>query len=161
MPKQSAGILMFRFYQKELQVLLVHPGGPFFKNKDAGSWSIPKGEFGPGEEPLSAAIREFTEELGTVPEGNFIPLTKIVQKGGKSVFAWIIEGDLDSTAFTCNTFSMEWPPRSGRRQEFPEIDKAEWFNLQAAREKMLESQQPLLAELEAKVNVLNKSSGRT
>lgn len=151
MPKQSAGLLMYRFFQKELLVLLVHPGGPFFRNKDAGVWSIPKGEFQPDEDPLSAAIREFSEELGTVPDGNFIPLTRIVQKSGKSVFAWMLEGDLDPSAVNCNTFSMEWPPRSGRMQEFPEIDKAEWFALNAAKEKILESQLPLLVELEEKV----------
>lgn len=151
MPKQSAGLLMYRFFQKELQVLLVHPGGPFFKNKNAGVWSIPKGEFKPDEDPLSAAIREFREELGIVAEGDFIPLSRIVQKGGKSVYAWMLEGDLDPAAVNCNTFSMEWPPRSGRKQEFPEIDKAEWFALTAAKEKILESQLPLLVELEGKV----------
>src|SRR5687768_10940390 len=120
MPKQSAGLLLYRFFQNELQVLLVHPGGPYFKNKDAGVWSLPKGEFQPGEDPLKAAIREFTEELGTVPEGNFIPLTRIVQKGGKSVYAWMVESDFDTTKIHSNNFSLEWPPRSGRMQEFPE-----------------------------------------
>src|SRR5687767_7930204 len=137
MPRQSAGLLMYRFINRELQVLLVHPGGPFFKNKDAGSWSIPKGEFEPGEEPLQAAIREFTEELGTSPAGSFIPLSTIVQKGGKTVFSWMVEGDLDPASFTCNTFSMEWPPRSGKRQDFPEIDKAEWLNVRDAKKKIL------------------------
>ena len=139
---------MYRFLNRELQVLLVHPGGPFFKNKDAGSWSIPKGEFEPGEEPLKAAIREFTEELGTSPAGNFIPLSTIVQKGGKTVFAWMVEGDLDPASFTCNAFSMEWPPRSGKTQDFPEIDKAEWLSVPAAKKKILLSQVPLLEEVE-------------
>ncbi len=142
---------MYRFHNKELQVLLVHPGGPFFKNKDAGSWSIPKGEFESGEEPLTAAIREFTEELGTTPTGNFIPLSTIVQKGGKTVFAWMVEGNLNPADFTCNTFSMEWPPRSGKQQDFPEIDKAEWFTVCDAKKKMLVSQIPLLEEAEKKL----------
>lgn len=161
MPKQSAGLLLYRFSQKEMQVLLVHPGGPFFKNKDAGTWSLPKGEFQPGEEPLAAAIREFKEELGTVPEGNFIPLTRIVQKGGKSVYAWALEADFDTAVIHCNTFSLEWPPSSGRMQEFPEIDKAEWFKIPTAKEKILESQLFLLVELENKVNsALKPESGR-
>ena len=148
MPKQSAGLLLYRFFQNELQVLLVHPGGPYFKNKDAGVWSLPKGEFQPGEDPLKAAIREFTEELGTVPEGNFIPLTRIVQKGGKSVYAWMVEADFDTTKIHSNNFSLEWPPRSGRMLEFPEIDRAEWLTITTAKEKILESQLPLLLELE-------------
>ena len=142
---------MYRHYKNEVQVLLVHPGGPFFKRKDAGAWSIPKGEFEQDEDPLKAAIREFTEELGTAPDGTFITLSKIIQKGGKSVCAWMVEGDLDPAGFTCNTFSMEWPPRSGKRQDFPEIDKAEWFNVNEAKKKILESQVPLLEELEAKL----------
>lgn len=152
MPKQSAGLLLYRFRSNELQVLLVHPGGPFFKKKDLGAWSIPKGEYEPSEDPLQAAIREFTEELGSAPKGNFIPLSKIIQKGGKAVLAWMVEGDLDTSEISCNTFTMEWPPRSGKRQEFPEIDKAEWFTVSEAKSKILESQKPLLEELEGKLN---------
>jgi predicted NUDIX family NTP pyrophosphohydrolase len=143
---------MYRVIENELEVLLVHPGGPFFKNKDAGAWSVPKGEFEPDEDPLKAAIREFTEELGTVPEGDFVPLTPIIQKGGKTVVAWTFQGTLDAVAIKSNTFFMEWPPRSGKRQEFPEIDKAEWFSLSVAKQKILESQMPLLVELEQQLN---------
>src|SRR5687768_7702747 len=151
MPKQSAGLLLYRLHRNELQVLLVHPGGPFFQKKDAGAWSIPKGEFQPGEDPLKAAIREFKEELGSLPTGDFIPLSKIIQKGGKTVSAWMINGDLETSGLKSNTFSMEWPPRSGKQQEFPEIDKAEWFSVSVAKTKILESQLPLLKELEVKL----------
>src|SRR5215475_2400350 len=116
MPKQSAGLLMFRRGRGELQVLLVHPGGPFWKNKDLGSWTIPKGEIAPGEDPLTTAQREFSEELGVEPRGTFVPLAPIKQKGGKMVRAWAIEGDWDTAQLKSNTFKLEWPPRSGNFQ---------------------------------------------
>src|SRR5436190_3387104 len=136
MPKVSAGLLMYRRRGGRLQVLLVHPGGPFWRNKDAGAWTIPKGEVPDGEDLLSAARREFEEELGVRPEGTFAPLTVVREKGGKQVHAWCVEGDLDTAAVRSNTFMMEWPPKSGKQAEFPEVDRAEWFDLPAAREKI-------------------------
>jgi predicted NUDIX family NTP pyrophosphohydrolase len=130
-----------------MDVLLVHPGGPIWAKRDAGAWSIPKGEPEAGEDPLHAARREFAEELGRSVDGKFIPLTRVRQAGGKVVHAWALEADLDATSITSNTFSMEWPPRSGRQQAFPEIDRAEWFPLDVAREKILAGQAPLLDEL--------------
>jgi predicted NUDIX family NTP pyrophosphohydrolase len=146
--KASAGLLLYRGSPQGLEVLLVHPGGPFWKKKDAGAWSIPKGEYGEDEDPLAAARREFEEETGAAVEGEFLPLTPIRQKGGKQVLAWAVRADFDPSVLRSNLFSMEWPPRSGRQQEFPEVDRAEWFPLDAAREKILESQKPLLDELE-------------
>ena len=122
--KQSAGILLYRSADPETEVLLVHPGGPFWKNKDAGAWTIPKGEFEESEDPLAAAIREFKEETGFTLHGEFIALTPIQQKAGKIVYAWAIEGDIDATKVKSNFFEMEWPPKSGKKQSFPEIDKA-------------------------------------
>lgn len=145
--KQSAGILMYRKYKKQLQVLLVHPGGPFWKNKDAGAWSIPKGEFNADEDSLNAAVREFQEELGLQPAGNFLHLNPIKQKSGKIVHAWAVEGDVDITKITSNEFEIEWPPRSGKKASFPEIDKAGWFNIPDAREKMVSAQTAFLNEL--------------
>jgi predicted NUDIX family NTP pyrophosphohydrolase len=147
MQKQSAGILMYRLRNAELQVFLVHPGGPFWAKKDAGAWSIPKGEF-ESEDPLEAAKREFQEETGFQPEGVLVPLKPVKQPSGKIVFAWALEGDYDPIRPTSNTFTMEWPPRSGRQKEFPEVDRAEWFSMPAAREKILKGQLPLLDELE-------------
>jgi predicted NUDIX family NTP pyrophosphohydrolase len=118
MPRVSAGLLMYRFHDGKLQVLLAHPGGPYFKNKDDGAWSIPKGEIEAGEDLLEAAQREFKEEIGVVPSGPFIALTPITQKGGKIVHAWAFEGDCDPSASVSNTFTMEWPPKSGRQMEF-------------------------------------------
>jgi len=131
-----------------LEVLLAHPGGPFWAKKDAGAWGIPKGEIGELEDPLVAARRELLEETGLAVEGRFIPLTPIRQKGGKTVHAWAIEGDCDPAAIRSNVFTMEWPPKSGKTREFPEIDRAGWFSLAEARVKILESQMPLLDELE-------------
>lgn len=145
--KQSAGILLYRRSARALEVLLVHPGGPFWAKKDAGAWSIPKGELADGEDPLAAARRELCEETGAAVEGEFVALTPLVQRGGKTVYAFAVEADLDVGRLRSNTFSMEWPPRSGRQQEFPEVDRAEWFDIAAAREKLLESQRPLLDEL--------------
>lgn len=145
---KSAGILMYRRKAGKIQVLLVHPGGPFWKNRDAGAWSIPKGEYGPDEDPLAAARREFQEEIGITPEGSFVRLPDIRQKGGKQVSAWALPGDLDASRVAGGTFEMEWPPRSGKKAIFPEIDRAEWFSLNTAREKILSSQIPLIDALE-------------
>ena len=147
MPKRSAGLLMFRWRGEELEVFLVHPGGPFWAKKDAGAWSIPKGEYAEDEDPLTAARREFEEETGMAAAGEFIPLTDIKQAGGKIVKAWAIEGDCDAAAAKSNMFSMEWPPKSGRMREFPEIDRAEWFPIGAAREKLLKGQVGFLDQL--------------
>lgn len=135
MAKESAGILLVR-KKPELQVFLVHPGGPYFVNKDAGSWTIPKGEFTAEESPLEAAKREFLEETGTAIDGNFIPLPAVKQKGGKIVYAWTVEGDIDEQTIRSNTFTIEWPPRSGKNKSFPEIDRAAWFSLSVAKEKI-------------------------
>ena len=130
-----------------MDVLLVHPGGPIWAKRDAGAWSIPKGEPEAGEDALTAARREFAEELGRGVDGTFIPLSPVRQPGGKVVHAWAVEADFDTSSITSNTFSMEWPPRSGRQQVFPEIDRAEWFPLDVARQKILAGQTPLLDEL--------------
>ena len=132
-------------------MLLVHPGGPFWQKRDAGAWQIPKGKIDEGEELLAAALREFKEELGVALEGTAQPLTRIRQAAGKWVDTFAIEGDLDADAIVSETFEMEWPPRSGRIQTYPEIDRARWFPLHEARPKMLESQIPLLDELEARL----------
>jgi predicted NUDIX family NTP pyrophosphohydrolase len=147
LPKASAGLLMFRRCGAEQEVLLVHPGGPFWTKRDLAAWSIPKGEFAPGEDPLAVARREFEEETGISPEGEFIPLSPCRQAGGKVVHAWAIEGDCDPTAIVSNTFVMEWPPRSGRQQEFPEIDRAAWFPLDIAKRKLVSGQVGLVDEL--------------
>ena len=149
--KKSAGILLYRWRAGELEVLLVHPGGPFWARKDAGAWSIPKGEIADGEDALAVAKREFREETGFPVEGEFAALAPIVQRGGKTVHAYAVEGDLDVGQLRSNTFSLEWPPRSGRRQEFPEVDRGGWFDLAAARAKLLEAQRPLIDELEARL----------
>jgi predicted NUDIX family NTP pyrophosphohydrolase len=148
MPERSAGILLYRVGDRSLEVLLVHPGGPFFARKDDGAWGIPKGLYEDDEEPLAAARREFAEELGSpCPDGPALELGEIRQKNGKRVTAWALQGDLDAETITSNTFTIEWPPRSGRRQEFPEIDRAGWFTLDAARVKILAAQAPLLDRL--------------
>jgi predicted NUDIX family NTP pyrophosphohydrolase len=140
MAKVSSGILLFRKQSSSIEILLVHPGGPFFAKKDEGSWTIPKGELIDDEEPLSAAIREFEEETGYKPAGDFIELPAIKQKGGKIVQCWAVTGDLDPATITSNTFEMEWPPRSGKKKSFPEIDKAAWFSIDTARQKINERQ---------------------
>ena len=145
--KTSAGILLYRRRPHGPEVLLAHPGGPFWVKRDLGAWTIPKGEIDAGEEPLAAARREFAEETGAAAEGPAVALTPIRQKGGKLVHAWAVEGDCDADAIRSNRFEMEWPPRSGRRVEFPEIDRAAWFPLEAARERILSAQVPLLEEL--------------
>jgi predicted NUDIX family NTP pyrophosphohydrolase len=136
MGKVSAGLLMYRQRNQRLEVLLVHLGGPFWAKKDAGAWFVPKGEVNPGEEELSAAKREFTEETGLVPGENLLPLGSVKHKSGKQVLAWAFEGDCDPSTLRSNTFEMEWPPRSGKTREFPEIDRAAFFTTETAREKM-------------------------
>jgi predicted NUDIX family NTP pyrophosphohydrolase len=149
--KRSAGLLLYRKCHGRLEVFLVHPGGPFWAKKDAGAWTIPKGEIGPDEDPLAAARRETAEETGFTPDGRFVELPVIRQKAGKFVHAWAIEAECDATQLRSNLFSMEWPPRSGRMAEFPEVDRGAWFPMDEAREKLLESQHPLLEALESLV----------
>ncbi|MFZ1933592.1 MAG: NUDIX domain-containing protein [Thermoguttaceae bacterium] len=149
MPRISAGLLMYRIKDGAIEVLLAHPGGPYFVNKDDGAWTIPKGEPNAGEDLLATAQREFAEETGLTPIGPFIPLEPIEQKGGKIVYAWAFRGDCDPAALESNTFTMEWPPKSGRQQEFPEIDRADFFGLAAARRKIKPGQEAFLDELEA------------
>jgi predicted NUDIX family NTP pyrophosphohydrolase len=148
MARQSAGILLHRRRNGAPEVMLVHPGGPLWSKKDDGAWSIPKGEFEPGESAEAVAQREFREETGCdVPDGERVPLAPCRQKGGKLVLAFAVAGDCDAGAVRSNSFSMEWPPRSGRRQEFPEVDRAGWFGVDEARRKIMPGQAPLLEEL--------------
>lgn len=147
MAKQSAGILLYRFSNKQLQVFLAHPGGPFFRNKDAGSWTIPKGEFDDSEEALTAARREFEEETGQPINGDFIALEPITQKGGKKVYAWAVQGDINHETIVSNVFEIEWPPRSGKKQTFPEVDKAAWFSVEEAKIKINPAQVGLIEDL--------------
>ena len=148
MSKKSAGLLLFREASGPVEVLLVHPGGPFWSKKDKGAWSIPKGELSDDEDPLNAAVREVKEELGEAVTGDFIALQPRHQPGGKIVYAWAVRSGFDSARIKSNTFSIEWPPRSGRRQAFPEIDKAGWFGLDTARAKISKGQAGFLDELE-------------
>jgi len=148
MPKKSAGLLLYRKRHDSLDVFLVHPGGPFWANKDDGAWSIPKGEFDAGEDPLDAAKREFREETSLVLEGECRPLKPIRQRGGKIVYAWAMYSELEPTAINSNTFSMEWPLGSGTMRTFPEVDRAAWFKIELARLKILKSQLNLLDQLE-------------
>ncbi|MFI5186941.1 MAG: NUDIX domain-containing protein [Chitinophagales bacterium] len=146
--KQSAGILLFRIKKREPEVFLCHPGGPIYKNKDAGIWTIPKGEFNEGEEPLAAAKREFREETGSEINGSFISLDPVKYKDGrKIVYAWAVEGDIDAGSIQSNSFPLEWPPKSGKYIDVPEIDRGEWFSAEVARQKILSSLLPLLEEL--------------
>ena len=147
MAKTSAGLLLYRWREGRLEVFLVHPGGPFWARKDEGAWSIPKGELAAGEDPLVAARREFAEETGLVPDGAFVALTPLRQAGGKIVHAFALEGDCDPSAIRSNSFTIEWPPRSGERREFPEVDRAGWFALAEAQRKILKGQLGLLAQL--------------
>ena len=148
MARRSAGILLYRIADGVPEVFLVHPGGPFWARRDAGAWSIPKGEHGDDEDPRACARREFEEETGTrLPPGELVELGSVKQKGGKLVSAWAAEGDLDADSIRSNTFTMEWPPRSGRTAEFPEVDRAAWLGIDAAREKLLEGQRPFLDRL--------------
>ena len=147
MSKKSAGILLYRFKKESLEIFLVHPGGPFWKNKDEGAWMIPKGEFNDAEAPLDAAKREFKEETGFDPPEKLIELTPIKQKSGKIVFAWAGEGNIDPQKLHSNLFEMEWPPYSGKKQKFHEVDKANWFSISEAKEKINPAQIKLLEEI--------------
>jgi predicted NUDIX family NTP pyrophosphohydrolase len=149
MPLRSAGILMYRIRDGAIEVLLAHPGGPFWRRRDDGAWTIPKGEIGAGETPEAAARREFREEIGVEPIGELRPLGAIRQRAGKYVEAFALEGDFDVALLASNTFEIEWPPRSGRLATFPEVDRIGWFTLPIAREKILEAQRPLLDRLAA------------
>jgi predicted NUDIX family NTP pyrophosphohydrolase len=148
MPKISAGIVLFRFQNRALQVFLVHPGGPFWAKKDVGAWSIPKGLLDQDEDPLAAAQREFREETGFTVSGNFLQLKPVKQKSGKVIHAWAVEGDCNPTEMKSNTFSLEWPPRSGKQEEFPEVDHAAWFDIKEAKERISPGQLGLLEELQ-------------
>ena len=150
MPKLSAGLLVYRRTGGELEVLIVHPGGPFWAKKDDGAWSVPKGEYEPDEDPLEVALREFEEEIGAEPpdHATAVSLGELRQPSGKVVRAWAVEGDLDVSEVRSNTFEMEWPPRSGRTQEFPEVDRAGWFGPEEARRKLLRGQVGFLDRLE-------------
>jgi predicted NUDIX family NTP pyrophosphohydrolase len=149
MAKRSAGLLLYRRGDRGLEVLLVHPGGPFWRAKDLGAWSLAKGEIDPGEEPAACALREFEEETGTRLEGVPVPLGEVRQAGGKTVIGFALEGDLDADAIRSITFELEWPPRSGRRQSYPEVDRAAWFTLEEAREKLNAAQAAFLDRLVA------------
>jgi predicted NUDIX family NTP pyrophosphohydrolase len=148
MGRKSAGLLMYRFKEKALEVLLVHPGGPYWRAKESGCWSIPKGECLDNEEPFEAAKREFLEETGLTPVGQFYLLTEVKQAGGKRVKAWAFAGDCDPATLQSNTFTMEWPPRSGQMQTFPEVDRAGWFPLAEAKRRIVGAQSAFLDELE-------------
>ncbi len=146
--KLSAGILLYRIRSQTIQALLVHPGGPFWAKKDDGAWSIPKGEYEDGADALEAAKREFHEEMGFEVQGETVPLKPLRQPSGKVISVWAVEGDIDATLIRSIGFRMEWPPKSGRFQEFPEVDRAEWFDLSTARRKISAGQAPFLAQLE-------------
>ena len=158
MAKQSAGLLLYRRTGANPELFLVHPGGPFWAKKDAGAWSIPKGLIEGHESPLAAAKREFKEETGTLPHGTFIELGSFKQPSSKLIFAWAVEGDFHPANLKCNSFSMEWPPKSGRTQEFPEVDRAAWFKASKAARKIAKGQLPIIQELFHRLGV--KSSRR-
>jgi predicted NUDIX family NTP pyrophosphohydrolase len=147
MPKRSAGVLMYRRGASGVELLLVHPGGPFWKKKDLGAWSIPKGEYAEGEDPRAVATREFDEETGVCPSGDFLPLGDVVQGGGKVVTGFALKGDFDPATLRSNTFELEWPPKSGRKASFPEVDRAEWFSPAEARAKILKGQSEFIDRL--------------
>ncbi|WP_213806629.1 NUDIX domain-containing protein [Granulicella sp. dw_53] len=153
--KRSAGLLMYRKRQGEVEVFLVHPGGPFWARKDQGAWTIPKGEYENDEEPLAAAQREFLEETGFIATGSFIELGSIRQKSGKVVIAWAVEGDCDPTQLKSNICEIEWPPKSGKRLEIPEIDRGSWFSSRNARTHIRSEQIPLLEALESWIAARN------
>jgi predicted NUDIX family NTP pyrophosphohydrolase len=148
---RSAGVLLYRIRAGVPEVFLVHPGGPYWTGKDIGAWTIPKGEIDAGEDALTTARREFHEETGSPASGDFLPLRPCKQSGGKVVQAWALEGDIDADSIHSNLFSMEWPPRSGKQQEFPEVDRGGWFSMAAAREKLIAGQLGFLDELEEKL----------
>lgn len=147
MPKTSAGLLLYRMHEGAPEVLLVHPGGPFWAKKDEGAWSIPKGEVAAGELPFAAAQREFREETGCGAEGEFLPLTTLRQPSGKVIHAWTVQGDCDPTQLHSNAFTLEWPRRTGKQAQFPEIDRAAWFSVPVALRKILPGQQGFVTEL--------------
>jgi predicted NUDIX family NTP pyrophosphohydrolase len=147
MPKRSAGILLYRQRGAEPELLLVHPGGPFWQRKDLGAWSIPKGEYSEGDDALVAAKREFEEETGARPDGDFLALGELVQGGRKIVTAFALEGDFDPATLRSNTFELEWPPKSGRKASFPEVDRAQWFSPAEARQKILKGQSEFITRL--------------
>lgn len=149
--KKTAGMLLYRLRGSALEVFLIHPGGPFWAKKDEGAWSIPKGEFVEDEEPLNAAKREFQEETGFSIDGQFMPLAPLKQRSGKLVYAWALEGDCDAEAIKSNLFSLEWPPRSGNRKEYPEVDRAGWFALEIAKRKIVPGQMGFLKELQQRL----------
>ncbi|HET9960826.1 MAG TPA: NUDIX domain-containing protein [Nitrospiraceae bacterium] len=152
MPKKlSAGILLYRRHLGRLQVFLAHPGGPFWAKKDEGAWTIPKGEYLQGEDPLAVARREFAEETGCEVAGAFRPLASLKQPSGKLISAWAVEGEIDPATLKSNTFPLEWPPRSGKMQQFPEVDRGAWFDLSTAHEKIQSGQRGFLQELQALV----------
>jgi predicted NUDIX family NTP pyrophosphohydrolase len=157
--KRSAAILVYRRTQGGPEVFLVHPGGPFWAKKDVGAWSIPKGEFDESEEGLAAAKREFVEEVGQSINGDFVALTPVRQKGGKIIHTWAVEGEVDETRIKSNEFEMEWPPRSGRRARFPEVDRGQWFLVPEARRRLLSSQVPIIDELAARLGTGDENSG--
>ena len=158
MPKRSAGILMFRRRGGEVEVLLMHPGGPFWAKKDLGAWSIPKGEYSEDEDALAAAKREFEEETGARPQGDFLALGEVVQRGRKIVIAWGLEGDFDPATLTSNRFELEWPPKSGRTQSFPEVDRARWLTLEEARGKILPGQRTFIDRLIESLNAQSRQA---
>ena len=147
---------MYRVRKGTLEVFMVHPGGPYWAKKDLGAWSIPKGEYDPGEDPLEAAKREFEEETGLVATGKFFPLMSIKQRSGKVISVWAFKGDCDPTTIKSNTFSMEWPPRSGKQQSFPEVDRAEWFSISVAKAKINKGQVGFLDELASNLKATSK-----
>jgi predicted NUDIX family NTP pyrophosphohydrolase len=151
MVKKSAGILAYKGSDRKYEVFLVHPGGPFWAKKDLKSWSVPKGEFDDEEDAFKAAIREFKEETGYIISGDFVELGPVKQPGGKIIYSWAVEADFDAKKIASNTFIMEWPPKSGKSKEFPEVDKGEWFPLDLAREKILKGQLPILDKLMQKL----------
>lgn len=150
MPKKSAGLLLYRF-TSEVEFFLVHPGGPFWAKKDEGAWSIPKGEFEDDENPLDAAIREFREETGFDVSGSFIPLSPVKLSGGKQIYAFALEHNIEASQLKSNTFNMEWPPKSGKQQEFPEVDRGGWFNAESSKIKLNKGQVPILEEAVIKI----------
>lgn len=147
MANQSAGILLYRIKDKDIELFLVHPGGPFWQKKDIGAWTIPKGEFTDKEDALAAAKREFEEETGMTLSGDFIELSPVKQKAGKLIYAWAVKGDIDASSISSNSFSLEWPPKSGKWKEFPEVDRAEWFKEDKAKEKINPAQGSFIDEL--------------